>query len=101
MVAVLLAGCVVAYPVLNPAIVNLCYLCTIKYAFAAIMLHFFKRNPKTMKDGWDIMVEQALHVLQIDSPPSVWGNVLALVGAYVIFLLGGFLCLKYMYKEKR
>lgn len=98
--AVLLSGCVVTYPVLNPHVLGLQYVSTAKYAFAAVMLHFFQGNPKAL-DGGAGTVEQTLGALQIDSPATVWGNVLGLVGAYGVFLVGGFLCLKFLFKERR
>ncbi len=93
-VSVLVSGAVISFPAINRYIGLVQYVSSIKYGFAAMMLHFFQGN----KDG---TMGQLLHVMRIDSPGTVWGNVMGLAGLYVLFMAGAFLCLKFFYKEVR
>jgi len=97
--AVLLSGSVVSFPAINRYVASLQYVSSIKYGFAAMMLHFFNGNTRTVTPLGTM--EQMLHALKIDSPPTVWATVLGCLGLYVVFMLLAFLCLKYLYKEKR
>lgn len=97
--ALLLSGSVISFPAINRYMSGLQYLSSIKYGFASLMVHFFKDNDRAVTPFGT--VEQVVHAMQIDSPPTVWGNVLGCLGLYAVFLMGAFVCLKYMYKEKR
>lgn len=97
--AVLLSGSVISFPAINRYSSGLQYLSSIKYGFAAVMLHFFDDNARAVTPLGTM--KQLLHAMQVDSPATVGANVLALFGFYAAFMIGGFLCLKYMYKEKR
>lgn len=45
------------------------------------------------------MLESIIHQLEMDVPPTVMGNVAAIMGLYIICVVGGFMCLKYLHKE--
>lgn len=60
---------------------------------------FFKGNDKTVTPFGT--VEEVMQVMQMHHPGTVWANVLALLGIYSLFSIGGFFCLKYLYKEQR
>lgn len=57
-----------------------------------MLLHFFKDN--TMVDSW-------LHQNKLDVVGTVQANVAVTAGFYVAFIMGGYLALKYLYKERR
>ncbi len=93
----LLAGCVVSYPAVSLAALQ--YVSSTKYAYTAILLLFFKGNPKTVTPFGT--VDEVMDVMKLTNPGTVWANVLAMLGIYSLFSLGGFFCLKYLYKEQR
>lgn len=93
----LLAGCVVSFPAVSLA--KLQYLSSTKYAYTAILLHFFKGNPKTVTPFGT--VDEVMQVMGVTHPGTVWANVSAMLGIYMLFNVGGFFCLKYLYKEQR
>lgn len=93
----LLAGCVVSFPAVSLS--SLQYLSSTKYAYTAILLHFFKDNPKTVTPFGT--VDEVMRAMEITHPGTVWANVLAMLGIYLLFSAGGFFCLKHLYKEVR
>jgi len=93
----LLAGCVVSYPAVSLAALQ--YVSSTKYAYTAILLLFFKGNPRTVTPFGT--VDEVMDVMKLTNPGTVWANVLAMLGIYSLFSIGGFFCLKYLYKEQR
>ena len=70
-----------------------------EYAYTAILLHFFQGNPKTVTPFGT--VDEVMQAMEMHHPGTVWANVLAMLGIYMLFNVGGFFCLKYLYKEQR
>jgi hypothetical protein len=97
--ALLVSGTMISFPAINRYVGVLQYVSSIKYGFAAMMLHFFDGNARAVTPLGTM--EAVLHSMQIDSPGTVWGNLLGLAGLYVAFMAGAFLCLKFLYGEKR
>lgn len=98
-VALLLSGTLISFPAINRYVSIVQYASSIKYGFAAMMLHFFKGNAHAVTPFGTM--EEMLHAIQIDSPATAWGNVLGMGGLYVVFMVGAFLCLKFLYREVR
>lgn len=90
-VAVLTNGVVVQIPSMSYPASYLHYISMLKYSCQAIFYLFFKDTP----------AEALLHMVDLDKPDTLWANILACVGFYTAFIAVGFLCLKYLYKEKR
>lgn len=93
----LLAGCVVSYPAVSLS--SLQYISPTKYAYTAILLHFFKNNPRTVTPFGT--VSEVMDAMEMTNPGTVWANILAMLGIYMLFNLAGFFCLKHLYKEQR
>lgn len=89
----------VAYPNVFPPIRWIQYISFIKYPCQAILLFWFKGNEKTRTPFGT--VEDLIHLLALDTPGTVGANVGACLAIYAVFILGGFVCLKYLYKERR
>lgn len=98
-VAVLLSGSVVGFPAINPFVEWLQYLSSVKYAFQALNLHFFEGNAAASTPFGT--VEQLVYALQLNTPGTVWANILALLAIWTVFVAGAFVCIKYLYKEMR
>lgn len=97
--ALLLSGSMVSFPSINGSIGALQYLSSVKFGFAAVMLHFFDDNTRAVTPFGT--VDALLHAMRVDSPDTAGENVLGCLAIYAAFMLGAFLCLKYLYKEKR
>ena len=72
----------------------------VKYQYQALLLIFFKDNPVTTTP-LGTSVEDYLVSAGLDTPSTVWGNVVICLGVFVFYNCLGFLCLKYLYKERR
>jgi len=72
----------------------------IKYPYQAALLNFFKGNQNAViMPG--LTVEDYIKMLKLNQPPTVWQNILMAFGFYIIFILGGYFSLKFLYKERR
>jgi len=99
-ISVLAGGLIVTFPSMSQDMLFLPTISATRYAFQAICLLFFKNNDKTLT-VFGFPVEDVLIAMELTSPPTVWQNVVALWGIFSCFIIGGFFCLKYLYKEKR
>ena len=67
----------------------------IRYAFQGLLLNFFKGNPQTpTMDGY-------ITLTGLTTPATVGENIMVLAAIFGIFMVISFLCLKYLYKERR
>jgi hypothetical protein len=87
----------VSYPAVSLSALQ--YVSSTKYAYTAILLHFFKGNPKTATPFGT--VEEVMGAMEMTNPGTIWANVLAMLAIYMLFNVGGFFCLKHLYKEQR
>ena len=94
------AGALVSIPNLGPNVNFLPYISMIRYPYQAAILNFFKDNEKAIiMPG--MTVGDYVELIKLNVPPTIWQNLLIALGFYCTFVLGGFLCLKYLYKERR
>lgn len=96
--ALIFSGVGIEFSSMDPRFRALRYLSWSKYTLAALVFHLFKG--KSITTPWG-SVDEMLMVLQLGSPSTVRDNVLACVGFYLFFTMGGILSLKYLVKEKR
>ena len=75
------------------------YLSMTKYMYQALLLVLFKDNPKAVYMG--VNVEKWVALMELNKPDSVGANLAITACFYATFIFVGFLCLKYLYKEKR
>jgi len=71
-----------------------------KYPYQALVLLFFKDNPRTV-DPFGRPIEYYLGVYDLDKPGTIWANLVVCLGIFLLFLFAGFVCQKYMYRERR
>lgn len=90
-ISIYTSGLVVQIPSMDSLASSLHYISILKYSLQAILYLFFKGT----------RVEPYMHATGLDKPDSLGFNLLACSIFYLVFALVGFLCLKYLYKEKR
>jgi len=98
-ISTLTAGMVVPRPSMSLGGKVLNYLSLLKWPYQAMLLLFFSQNPRTTQLGTP--VEKWLELLELDNPSTVGANLAIATIFYFIFIVGGLLCLKYLYKERR
>ena len=90
-ISVLTSGVVVQIPSMSYPVSSLHYISMLKYSCQAIFYLFWKGTA----------AEPYLHQIGFDKPDTLGTNILACGAFYVTFASLGFVCLKYLYKEKR
>ena len=75
------------------------YISMMKYPCQAVLLLFFQDNPAATFMGSE--VEGFVNLLELNQPSTLWGNIAVSLAFYAFFIITGFFCLKYMYKERR
>ena len=98
--SVMMSGGVVPLSAMAGRTKNLAYLSVDRYMLAGVLYHFFGdcRNNVTSLYG---SPRGAMRMLQLDVFDGAWRNALACVGFYIFYSVGGFLCLKYLHRERR
>lgn len=98
--SVMMSGGVVPLSAMAGRTKNLAYLSVDRYMLAGVLYHFFGdcRNNVTSLYG---SPRGAMRMLQLDVFDGAWKNALACLGFYLFYTVGGFLCLKYLHRERR
>jgi len=96
----LAAGMIVTIPNMAPSMRWLNLISMIKYPYQALLLLFFKDNHNTVTP-FGGYVEDIIGYFELDHPDTVMENILVAFCYYIIFIVGGFIFLKYLHKERR
>ena len=97
--ALVTAGYFIAFPSMSSCMRLLSYISIAKPVYQAMLLCWFKDNPEATAGG--VPMESYIRLFELDQPDTVWANVVHACCLLVLFLVLGFLCLKYLYKERR
>lgn len=99
-ISVLTCGLIVAYPNISDTMAWLQYISMMKYPYQAILLQFFNNNANAI-GPFGMTIESIVERLEFNTPSTVWENIGASLAIYCLFIVCGFICLKYLHKENR
>ena len=99
-VSALAGGMVVTFSNMWEPMQPLQYISMLKYPYQATLQLYFMDNPNT-RDNVGRPVEEVLYREGLITPNGVVANWGVMLGMYVMFSIGGFFALKYLYRERR